>query len=616
MKGIFSIIRTRNMYSEKFIFSEQLFFMLDNVKDLDRLQIRNRLAQFSVSVYDNEDTEQMRRILTKVILEEILKCDVQNRDCYTRMLQKVLDETYYGADINEQYLCCIPGCRYRCGKHKQYIVHIKNCHPRLKTIVCNFRKSCMVRFDKFDDFMEHIKVSHMKSSVKGHIHSGVDVSLGISCKCNRITCGEQRFENIDRLMKHWNTFHGSESRDCIFEDCASTFTNGSTSRSHFRLQHKEKNLLTLKSRHLITGAGQSCIGGSVEEKSVVAEPDISDFNDLQFDSNVYTETDIQAIENNECCIENDSDDYYLRYYADFLNRLTNFKFIPMNTVQEIAEEYLSNTKQSLEELDKRLRSSLSKISTLTAADVDKVVTEVVWQDRFLLAQEELNTEYKRTKYVQENMGYVSPKEIILNPEDVRKGRKKDVYHYVPITESIRSLVSDHSFNKMMALKTREKIDDRKIRDIKDGSWFKSNTYFRNNPDAFSLILYSDAVELKNPLGAARGRYKVTQVFFTMGEIEKSQRSQIDRLQLVMEKLLKTYSLEVIYNVLVNDLKRLEVGVKMNVMSVGRDIKCGVICYSADNLEVRNQVLITNLSLHLRFPKIMVKPVSPHFKDRE
>ena len=105
----------------------------------------------------------------------------------------------------------------------------------------------------------------------------------------------------------------------------------------------------------------------------------------------------------------------------------------------------------------------------------------------------------------------------------------------------------------------------------------------------------------------------------MGEIEKSQRSQIDRLQLVMvyqEKLLKTYSLEVIYNVLVNDLKRLEVGVKMNVMSVGRDIKCGVICYSADNLEVRNQVLITNLSLHLRFPKIMVKPVSPHFKDRE
>ena len=93
MKGIFSIIRTRNMYSEKFIFSEQLFFMLDNVKDLDRLQIRNRLAQFSVSVYDNEDTEQMRRILTKVILEEILKCDVQNRDCYTRMLQKVLDET-------------------------------------------------------------------------------------------------------------------------------------------------------------------------------------------------------------------------------------------------------------------------------------------------------------------------------------------------------------------------------------------------------------------------------------------------------------------------------------------------------------------------------------------
>ena len=65
------------------------------------------------------------------------------------------------------------------------------------------------------------------------------------------------------------------------------------------------------------------------------------------------------------------------------------------------------------------------------------------------------------------------------------------------------------------------------------------------------------------------------------------RSKIDSLQLAMvfrEKLLKSYSYEIIYNCLVEDLKILELGLEVE-FPYRRSVKCGLLCYPADNLEV-------------------------------
>ena len=73
--------------------------------------------------------------------------------------------------------------------------------------------------------------------------------------------------------------------------------------------------------------------------------------------------------------------------------------------------------------------------------------------------------------------------------------------------------------------------------------YKTNKYFIDNPDALCLFLYSDAVELVNPLGAGRGKHKVIQIFLTLAEIPRTQRSKIDRIQLVgvvKEKVVKQF----------------------------------------------------------------------------
>ena len=98
------------------------------------------------------------------------------------------------------------------------------------------------------------------------------------------------------------------------------------------------------------------------------------------------------------------------------------------------------------------------------------------------------------------MVYVAPKEIVLNKQEVRNGVKKESLHYVSVVESFRAILQDVSFNKMMSQK-KQVHNDISIADLKDGTVYKNNGYFCANPEAYGMILYSDAVELKGSIGA-------------------------------------------------------------------------------------------------------------------
>ena len=69
------------------------------------------------------------------------------------------------------------------------------------------------------------------------------------------------------------------------------------------------------------------------------------------DMQKYDQLDIDDIESAEPDV--DSEDYFLQYYADFLNRLVHHKFIPQSTVQEIDEEYFINSMKSQEMREKK-----------------------------------------------------------------------------------------------------------------------------------------------------------------------------------------------------------------------------------------------------------------------
>ena len=282
-------------------------------------------------------------------------------------------------------------------------------------------------------------------------------------------------------------------------------------------------------------------------------------------------------------------DYFLMQYSDFLNRLCHFNFIPVKTVTKIANEYLQNSLKSSSVRELKLRKSLESLPNITEAQVETIVKESILDDDYLNAQKELSSAFKRNKFVQENFKYVPPVQYVLNPEEVKMGVSKDVIHYVDIKDSFKTLLEDKSFLEVLESdKNRIRVSDTTevLRDLCDESAYNDNYSFRNNPGAFAAHFYSDAVELSNPLGWAKGRHKIIQVFYSIAQIPRSQRSQIDRMQLALvckEKLIKKYGCGVIFSKLVHDLKVLEGGITVN-FPVRRQVQLGLLAYSSDNLE--------------------------------
>jgi hypothetical protein len=208
-----------------------------------------------------------------------------------------------------------------------------------------------------------------------------------------------------------------------------------------------------------------------------------------------------------------------------------------------------------------------------------VLEEKMLDNPFVKLQENFSSYYKISKETENSPHYIAPIQFKL-PRNA--AGKECPFQYVPIIETVTAIISDPDFDSL----SQEPAPDGYLHDFKDGSAWKKNQFFIDNPDALTGQLYSDAVELDNPLGASKGVHKALNVYFSLVDIPKSLRSKTDNIFLVLtalEKDLKEKKEEnyaCFFKPLVEDLKKLESGVQIG----GKTIKMGLICYSADNLE--------------------------------
>ena len=108
------------------------------------------------------------------------------------------------------------------------------------------------------------------------------------------------------------------------------------------------------------------IESSPEGSPVSGEAEVSDSAEM------YDQADFDSLDNStEDIAEDFNEDYFLEYYSDFLNRLSNFKFIPNSSVQEIAEEYIMNTRKSLESRKSLLKKSLDGLANISQEEKNK-----------------------------------------------------------------------------------------------------------------------------------------------------------------------------------------------------------------------------------------------------
>ena len=208
---------------------------------------------------------------------------------------------------------------------------------------------------------------------------------------------------------------------------------------------------------------------------------------------------------------------------------------------------------------------MENVPQMSELQMEKILNDVENKDPFLQAQQALDTEHKRSKYLKSHFLYIEPIEHILNQKAWKEKREsKASFYHIPVDETIKCIAQDYTFMSMTdsGYYVNEHSDGL-YHDIKDGAVYKNSSYFNRYPDAFVLMMYSDGVELVNPLGASRGKNKVINIFLTLADIPKSQRSKIDRIFLVAvvrEKLAKKFGLHAIFKPIIDGLKRVEEGV--------------------------------------------------------
>jgi hypothetical protein len=206
---------------------------------------------------------------------------------------------------------------------------------------------------------------------------------------------------------------------------------------------------------------------------------------------------------------------------------------------------------------------------------------------FIALQNEFSSSYKRDKFVTNYKGYISPHEIKLpanSDGDVK------TFQYIPVTELVLAIVSDPGFPSAPHSSGNCDI----LSDIKDGMAWENNSYFQQHRDALSLLLYSDELEICNPLGASKGKQKILNIYMTIGEIPKHLRSRTENFFLVLT--VRSVDLkgnqQAVYQPLLTDLKKLEEGIPFQ----DGVLRAGVLAHLGDNLEA-HQVsgLSTNFS---------------------
>ena len=566
---------------------------------ITKFQLDNVANNLHVKFEADDDQIKRKRKVQWHILLHLLREDSENT-----YLNNLLQETERWLHIKREtgYPCTIVGCSFKSQRHREYIAHVCSTHFVCRNLLCNYGKKCRQRFNSVDQLLEHTQSVHQRQQIglvneknadeAGVKSSTVNVSkISTPCKCSLFTCGQQHFTSVQNLIRHYNSkIHKSEKRPCIFLGCSKVFNEGNksdyNSNKHFYHHHRQLNERTLKPEFLIADSsiqydntGYLFDNPGVESAANI-ESDGADGYDTNLDEIAVSDCDESFVNNF------DNSFNFLKSYADFLNRMAYEKMVPQSTIQIMVSEFLQLSLQSLKIRRNAVENILQKYDI--GDQIIKKVNAALDEDECIKAMKQLDTPYKRDQFIANNFNYISPREIILNSSECKLGKTpKESFQYISILEGIRTLFQDETFLEVLEKGRVEASSDKDlIEEVRDGLIIRDLSYLKNNPGAYVGLLYSDAVEITSPLAAGKGRHKILQMFWTIGDLPKKFRSKIDQIQvcvIVKDSILKKYGYAKIYQPLIEELTLLEEGINVQY-PIARTVKVCFPFHLGDNLE--------------------------------
>lgn len=402
--------------------------------------------------------------------------------------------------------------------------------------------------------------------------------MSIYC-CHVSGCNKKLF-SAKALVGHLSLMH-SENRmmnlTCGLDDCNYVYNTSETFRKHVRLQH------------------------SAHWESV---PPTHDSVDNEMETEVIDESSSTAQRNagqNRTSFESFLNDF-ARHVAYLKLKISESYMLPKSTAQSIFQDIQSLFDIYQNELAQLLNSRLKEIGVSLSDDL--IIQQFNSTDSiFQTVQNKFSTDHLFNKYMCDNLNFNSPVEKLVsvhatNSEvvtesliddalmpsvDVRPRIKDVKVQYVPILTTLKNYLQQRD---VWASCQQQHLTNKVLCNFTDGKiWTSLNAAERSK--FLRLHLYSDEVEICNPLGSRKTVHKMAMFYFLVGNIETKYWSKLTNIHLALMcryKSIKDIDYRKLLEPLLSDIKVLETdGITVEMDGISHQLFGSIVLFSGDNL---------------------------------
>ncbi|XP_034237354.1 uncharacterized protein LOC117642862 [Thrips palmi] len=400
-----------------------------------------------------------------------------------------------------------------------------------------------------------IFVSHAVRPTSVNIINHLNDDLKYQCPI--VSCS-QRFFMYKEFTKHLKDhLRSGKSVPCPFsasKGCTNVSQTWNSLTGHLSRKHKNECCERIPARPSFTV-------GPIEPLDSI--PDVETLF-TQDELNEYCAT----TENNVQGSLNES----LVTVAQFYQKLEYKHMVPASVTQVISVEM----KTMMMDLQRCMLSSLNSALGNEGLSVDSIsrIVDSVKADSNNIFEvwRTLRTTYMRKKFYENNFCFVEPLKLPLP--------NGSTFYYIPLAQTIKAAFRNKSWS--FGVSSSSQPHSGLYKDFKDGSAFKENIFFQENPDALPLILYQDAFQCVCPIGPAKNlKHKILGIYLAFGNLPPEVRFKKGSIQLVALCSESDFDHEAIYGRIVQDLLDLQTD-GIDIPGVGF-VKAGLAFISGDNL---------------------------------
>ena len=172
---------------------------------------------------------------------------------------------------------------------------------------------------------------------------------------------------------------------------------------------------------------------------------------------------------------------------------------------------------------------------------------------------------------------------LKNTEEISKDH---AFQYVSILKTIEVLLWKENVQKYV-LSSGDTENDGLICEFKDGLIYENNPLWTSSNKTIYIVLYCDEFVCANPLGNKVKKYKISAIYFVLGNLPRKKRSMLSSINLAIlckTTFIEKHGYESVLAPLIKDLETLEQkGVSENIDGVSHTFFGSLSLINGDNL---------------------------------